>query len=115
MIEGLKFDVKGEELKKHLSERAEHHTKRAAFYRKQEKEFLDNAEESRVREGQNTMKRTHEAMKESAERHDSSARRYRYLADHVVAGTEVVYRLSEAELAGVESWEGSEAGWYPRY
>jgi len=111
MIEGLKFDVKSEELKKHLEERCNFHKERAAFYRKQEEEFKKNATDAEIREGQNTMKQTHQAMKDSARVHEGQHERYTYLAAHLIP--DETYRLSEKDLHDLECFGALTRHYWP--
>lgn len=100
MIEGLVVEVKTDDLREHLRVRLAHHTSRAEFYAKQEKEFRENAEDAHIRMGQNTHIQTHNALKESKVRHEKSAQFFKFWVEHIIL--DETYRFGIDDLRTLE-------------
>lgn len=101
MIEGLKIEVSGEELKRIAQARAEYHVKRAEFYRDQAaslKEGLDEAARESPKNYTSNDPVRDLVMKEKD--HGRKQRYFQFLADHVVVGD--TYRLVQKDLGDLE-------------
>lgn len=105
MIEGMVVQMSSVELEAHLRARLLHHTKRAEFYRIEEEKFKKEAADAEIRQGQNTMVRTHDAMKEAANKHEHLITFFSFMADHLIPGE--VYRFTAKDLGQIEVIEQS--------
>jgi hypothetical protein len=99
VIEGLKVELKTEELRAHLETRAQHHEKREAEFAAEVKRVGDAMEG--MGPGHSTMG---EGLKGAAKRHRdehaSKATFFALLARHLVEGE--VYRLDDSDLSRLE-------------
>ena len=99
LIEGLKFEFSGEQLKKQFEKRAEHHAKRVAFFEKQIASFKDEAADAEIRQGQNSFVRTKDAMEEQLRRHEKAVPLFRLLADHVNPKESYLLAIADMQVA----------------
>ncbi len=94
MIEGLKFVVRGSELKDHLQQRAIFHRQRVMSY----KEQLDGV--SRLTERAPETGNVIENLDKKIKEHRNAGDKFSFMADHVEVAQD--YRLSDGDLVTVE-------------
>lgn len=104
MIQGLCFQMSSDALTKHLQGRVAHHSKRAAFFVEEIKRFKENAADSEIKEGQNTMLRTTEQLGRQQDFHQLAAEYFTALVPLVIP--EETYILSKEELDHIEWVKG---------
>jgi len=100
MIEGMKFDFSGEELREQLLKRCAHHKKRAAFYKEQHDAFVREAEDAEIKHGQNTYVQTKKSMADQMQIHEKAVPFFQILADHVVE--KETFRLDVKDMNELE-------------
>ncbi len=99
----VRFDVDGEELRKHCQVKAEYHLGRAKFYEEQVKVFKDEAEEI-ARKNENMYSNTtalsnKERMEASMKHHADKVRFFKFAADHLKA---TAYKITRVEAKDFE-------------
>jgi hypothetical protein len=119
-IEGVKIDVKSDEMKTALTDRATHHKQRAAMYREQAdtlraqigatvekiKQEVDDEDDaaSKIGAAYGSSYRTEEnpltILQNKARKHRERHAFFSFMAEHVIAGA--TYRLKEEDLARLE-------------
>lgn len=102
MIEGLKLDVSGKELKEHMLKRAVEHEKKAGLYVKQigaiqEAQDQDDDERDSWANVSNDPKAD---LRRRMKDHKTKAGLFRFMADHVLV--DEMYRLDDSDLARIE-------------
>lgn len=98
MIEGLKVDVKSEELVKILTERMQHHLERSEAYNKKAAELkatLSGLEED-LSVGKVSNNSASGGLETKAREHKDKSTYYKFLLDHVIQND--TYRLDQADL-----------------
>jgi hypothetical protein len=103
MIEGLKLDFSGEELREHLSKKCLHHKERADFYQKQADALVAGNAETMQYTGGDPVK----ALRDKAITHQQRCDMFKLLHDHTSAGE--TYRLEDKDLTRLELIS---QGWY---
>jgi len=98
MIEGLKIDVKSQELSLHLSDRAEFHAVKEHFYDEQVVKLQEN-DASMATAGKFSNDPV-SSLRESAFRHKKKKKFFTFLAEHIVPDT--TYRLEDHDLSRLE-------------
>lgn len=103
MIEGLKFDVTTDELRKHLEAKIEHHRERKDFYDHQAAALQKgNVEAMPYTNGDPV-----QALQAKGSQHLAKIELFVFLRDHLIPGE--TYRLEESDLTRLEIV--SRAGW----
>jgi hypothetical protein len=104
MIEGIRFDFSGKELKEHFEKRAERHGQRAEAYAKEAARYKEGDEEPvRTPEMMYSNKAVQSAKQQlegQAKHHKTRAGLFRVAAAHI--DPDELYRLTESEMNG---WE----------
>lgn len=98
MIEGLKVDVKSDELVKILTERMQHHADRSAAYEKKSQELkatLSGLEEE-LSVGKVSNRSAADTLDNKAGEHKNKYVYYKFMLDHVIQND--VYRLGQDDL-----------------
>ena len=101
MIEGIVVRMETDELMTHLLKRVEYHTQRSKFYEQECEKFKAEADDAKIRQGQNTFVQTSKAMEEAAEKHDRSALWFNFVADHLIP--DETYHLDDKALEVIEA------------
>lgn len=96
MIEGLKFDVKSEELQEHLRRKVLHHRERAAFYEEKAQALQDGEAEPAGFTGGDPIR----ALREKGAQHQNRVELFEFLQLHLIPGE--TYRLEEGDLLKLE-------------
>lgn len=99
MITGINIQISGEELKNHISGRADFHKQKADWYEKQSVEFK-KASENLPDEMQNTSNSPIRGLEEKVKDHQQRSSFFSFMAEHIVL-TEI-YQLSQSDLASIE-------------
>lgn len=101
MINGIQIQISGEELKKHISERADFHKQKSEWYQTQVKEF-EKAQENLPSElqYQNTSNSPVKPMEDKVKDHQQRSTFFAFMADHLVVSE--VYQLSQSDLTTLE-------------
>lgn len=99
IIEGLQFDVKSEEVKRIVSERVEHHERKAKAYGEKATELGASikAIEEDLEVGKVSGGTPLEQLQRKSREHADKANQFRFMLEHVIA--EGTYRLKVNDLA----------------
>jgi len=104
VIEGLKLDVRADELVERLGERIAHHRERAAAYEAQLARLgevvPEVGEDDPVLDGFRAPERPQVSLERKRGEHAGRAEVLAFIRDHIVRGE--VYRLDEEDLRGAE-------------
>lgn len=103
MIEGLKLDFSGSELRQHLARKCNHHQERCAFYAKQADSLVAGNVEAVQYSGGDPVK----ALRDKAGEHKRKSEMFLLLHDHVTESE--TYRLEDKDLTRLEFIS---QGWY---
>jgi hypothetical protein len=95
MIEGIRIEVKSEELTALLKERAAYHADKAAWYAEQ----IKNLKNGGLRP-EHVSNDPLSGLERSHQDHQQKAALFSFLRDHVISGE--TYRLSENDLSRLE-------------
>lgn len=96
MIEGLKLDFGGKELREHLKKKSSHHAERSEFYSKQADALVAGNAEAMQYSGGDPVK----ALRDKAGEHKRRSEMFTLLYTHVTE-TET-YRLEDKDLTRLE-------------
>lgn len=103
MANEVKFDVTGDELRKHCAVKAEYHAGRAAFYAEQEKNFSNEVDElSKKHENMysnTTAMSNRDRMEQSKCHHQDRSRFFKFAVDHL---RQEKYQITKAEATDFE-------------
>lgn len=104
MIDGVKFDFTGKELKEHFEKRSERHVQRAEAYSKEAARYKEGEEEPvRTPEMMYSNKAVQSAkqqLESQAKHHRNRASFFKAAAEHLVLSE--VYRLKEEDIFHLE-------------
>ena len=105
----IKFDVKGDELRKHCTDRSEYHKTRQEFFAQQEKNFENEVQTFQaslptggISSGSimtGTIQTNKERMASQKMQHEDRKRYFRFCAGHLMQET---YRLTEQQARTLE-------------
>ena len=95
MIDGIKIQLKSEELKQHLLDKVKYHQNKNSFYEDQV-----NALKSGGIKSEAVTNDPVSSLEQSAKKHKGKAEYFQFLADHLVA--DEIYQLSENDLTKLE-------------
>lgn len=96
MIEGLKLDFSGKELREHLKKKSGHHLERSEFYSKQAASLLAGNAEAMQYSGGDPVK----ALCDKAAEHKRKSEMFSLLYTHVTESE--TYRLEDKDLTRLE-------------
>ena len=94
MISGLCIDVSAKELKAHLGARADHHEKKAEWYRTQASTLSEGGA------GTEMSNDPVRSLAESEQQHREKAAYFRFMEQHIIENE--TYRLSQNDLSQIE-------------
>ena len=103
MIEGIKLDFSGKELRQHLMKKATHHGERKSFYTSQADALIRGNAEAMQYTGGDPVK----ALRDKALQHQQ--RQEMFLLLHSHTNEQETYRLEDKDLTRLELIS---AGWY---
>lgn len=103
-LPGVRYDVTGDELRKHCEERAKYHEGRKKFYEEKEKEFGGQADElaeadEAVKYSNNLTQSNADRMRASKNHHADRVKFFKFAAAHLKQDE---YHLSYGEIASFE-------------
>jgi len=96
MIEGLKLDFSGKELREHLKKKSNHHLERSEFYTKQAASLVAGNAEAMQYSGGDPVK----ALRDKAAEHKRKSEMFSLLYTHVSESE--TYRLQDVDLTRLE-------------
>ena len=95
MIDGIKIDVKSDELRAHIQMRAIHHDNKAKWYNDQ----IRGLKSGGIAESGNSNDPVG-SLQNSMRNHQEKFALFQFMADHIVP--DEVYRLAESDLSRLE-------------
>lgn len=97
MIEGLHFDIKFDEMKEHLLEKAKYHQERMLWYVQRIDDLAEGGVETDHQvSGGNPI----ENLRNQGKKHEGRRDLFQFMADHLIE--DEIYRLSESDLRTLE-------------
>jgi hypothetical protein len=108
MIEGVKMDINGSELKQRLAARIDYHRQRAEFFKKEAARVVETAgagdDPIPNPVSNKTVNSVREDYSKQALRHRQRGGQFTFIMEHL--SDKEVYRLTEADLFRLELVEG---------
>jgi hypothetical protein len=96
MIEGLKLDFSGKELREHLKKKSSHHQERSEFYSRQADALVAGNAEAMQYSGGDPVK----ALRDKAAEHKRRSEMFTLLQTHITESE--TYRLEDKDLIRLE-------------
>ena len=95
MIEGIKIQLKTEELQHHLSDKVKYHMDKNIFYEDQVETLKSGGVKSEAVTNDPVS-----SLEQSAKKHKGKAEYFQFIVDHLIANE--TYQLSETDLTKLE-------------